>query len=375
MFLHILKYNFISALRVKQLNFWILIFPIILGTLFNIAFSGIMDSEKFKTIPVAIVEKSENKNFSSVVDSLTVGDTPMLKVEYIDEEKALDKLKNGDCKGIIYVDEKISLTVSSNGIEQSILKSFLEQYSSRETIITETAVNNPAALNEVIAQLSNEITTIETINLTDGNMDMSIQYFYNLIAMTCLFGSYLGVNTIINNQGNLSAVGARKCISSAKKYITLIAGLLSAYIVHIICLGVNLLYLIFVLRIDFGDKIPQIVLTTVIGGFAGIAMGFFIGSIGKISTNAKLGILTSISLILCFFSGLMAHNMRMKVENIFPILNKISPAALIADSFHSLNIYGVSERFYTNIITLIIISVIFTIGGLILTRRDSYANL
>jgi predicted Zn-dependent peptidase len=67
MFLHILKYNFISALRVKQLNFWILIFPIILGTLFNIAFSGIMDSEKFKTIPVAIVEKSENKNFSSVV--------------------------------------------------------------------------------------------------------------------------------------------------------------------------------------------------------------------------------------------------------------------------------------------------------------------
>ena len=199
MFLHILKYNFISALRVKQLNFWILIFPIILGTLFNIAFSGIMDSEKFKTIPVAIVEKSENKNFLSVVDSLTVGDTPMLKVEYIDEEKALDKLKNGDCKGIIYVDEKISLTVSSNGIEQSILKSFLEQYSSRETIITETAVNNPAALNEVIAQLSNEITTIETINLTDGNMDMSIQYFYNLIAMTCLFGSYLGVNTIINN--------------------------------------------------------------------------------------------------------------------------------------------------------------------------------
>ena len=135
------------------------------------------------------------------------------------------------------------------------------------------------------------------------------------------------------------------------------------------------MYLIFVLRIDFGDKIPQIVLTTVIGGFAGIAMGFFIGSIGKISTNAKLGILTSISLILCFFSGLMAHNMRMKVENIFPILNKISPAALIADSFHSLNIYGVSERFYTNIITLIIISVIFTIGGLILTRRDSYANL
>lgn len=375
MFLHILKYNFISALRVKQLNFWILIFPIILGTLYNIAFSGIMDSEKFKTIPVAIVEKSENKNFSSVVDSLTVGDTPMLKVEYIDEEKALDKLKNGDCKGIIYVDEKISLTVSSNGIEQSILKSFLEQYSSRETIITETAVNNPAALNEVIAQLSNEITTIETINLTDGNMDMSIQYFYNLIAMTCLFGSYLGVNTIINNQGNLSPVGARKCISSAKKYITLIAGLLSAYIVHIICLGVNLLYLIFVLRIDFGDKIPQIVLTTVIGGFAGIAMGFFIGSIGKISTNAKIGILTSISLILCFFSGLMAHNMRMKVENIFPVLNKISPAALIADSFHSLNIYGVSERFYTNIITLIIISVIFTIGGLILTRRDSYANL
>lgn len=375
MFLHILKYNLISAIRVKQLNFWILIFPIILGTLFNIAFSGLMDSVNFKTIPVAIVENSKNENFSSVVNSLTIGDTPMLKVEYTDEEKAFDKLKNGDCKGIIYIDESISLTVSSNGIEQSILKSFLQQYKSKETIITETAMNNPAVLNDVIAQLSNEITSIENINLTDGNMDMSIQYFYNLIAMTCLFGSYLGVNTIINNQGNLSAVGARKCISPARKSITLIAGLLSAYIVHLLCLTVNLLYLIFVLGIDFGDKIPQIVLTTLIGGFAGIAMGFFIGSIGKISTNAKLGILTSTSLILCFFSGLMAHNMKMKVENSFPLLNKISPAALIADSFHSLNIYGVSERFYTNIITLIAISLIFIISGLIITRRDSYANL
>ena len=312
--------------------------------------------------------------FISSVESLNYKNIGF-EVEYTDEEKAFDKLKNGDCKGIIYIDESISLTVSSNGIEQSILKSFLQQYKSKETIITETAMNNPAVLNDVIAQLSNEITTIENINLTDGNMDMSIQYFYNLIAMTCLFGSYLGVNTIINNQGNLSAVGARKCISPARKSITLIAGLLSAYIVHLLCLTVNLLYLIFVLGIDFGDKIPQIVLTTLIGGFAGIAMGFFIGSIGKISTNAKLGILTSTSLILCFFSGLMAHNMKMKVENSFPLLNKISPAALIADSFHSLNIYGVSERFYTNIITLIAISLIFIISGLIITRRDSYANL
>ena len=61
MFGHIFKYSMLSDLRVKSLNFWILLFPIILGTLFSLAFGNFSNSEKFKSIPVAIVEEKQNE--------------------------------------------------------------------------------------------------------------------------------------------------------------------------------------------------------------------------------------------------------------------------------------------------------------------------
>ena len=131
----------------------------------------------------------------------------------------------------------------------------------------------------------------------------------------------------------------------------------------------------FILKINFGDNIPMIFAASFVGSAVSIAMGFFIGSIGKFTMGTKIGILSSFSMILCFFSGLMVESIRMKVERYFPVLNKISPAALISDSLYSINIYDTYDRFCTDIISLIIITIVFIAGGLFLTRRDEYASL
>ena len=88
MFGHIFKYSMLSALRVKSLNFWILLFPIILGTLFSLAFGNFSNSEKFKSIPVAIVEEKQNENFNNVIKSISESDDPLLKPEYTDRKTA-----------------------------------------------------------------------------------------------------------------------------------------------------------------------------------------------------------------------------------------------------------------------------------------------
>lgn len=374
MFFHVFKYNFLSALREKGIMFWIAVFPIILGTLFNIAFSHILESENFDTVPVAIVEIKENQAFSSVLDSVSKGDNPLLKPDFVDEKNAKELLSDNKCKGIIYVGDEISLTVSSSGASQSVLKGFLDQYIENEAIIKDIAASNPSALENVIKRMSEEINCNTDIQM-NGNTDVTTQYFYNLIAMVCLFGSFLGMNTIIKNQGNLSEIGARKCVSPVRKSVSLLAGLLSSYILHVICVFISLAYIVFVLGVDLTDNLAEIVLIVFAGSLAGITMGFFVGSIGKLSANAKQAVLTSFSMLLCFFSGLMMSNMRMVVEKKFPLLNRISPAALISDSFYSINIYGAGERFYTNIITLLIVSVIFAVCGLLFARRDSYVSL
>ena len=99
MFLHLLKYELLTGLRNRQAMFWMLAFPIILGTFFNIAFSGLYSDELFKEIPVAVCTEQENATFSEVMDSLSEGGYALFAPEYLAENKAMKKLENGDFDG------------------------------------------------------------------------------------------------------------------------------------------------------------------------------------------------------------------------------------------------------------------------------------
>ena len=123
------------------------------------------------------------------------------------------------------------------------------------------------------------------------------------------------------------------------------------------------------------NKIGPMLLVIFVATFLGISSGFFIGSIGKLSHSVKEAITVAYSLISCFLSGLMIHGMRMTVEKICPVINDINPAVMISDSFYALEIYDTYDRFIGNIIAMLILSVIFMAGGIILGRRKQYASL
>ena len=53
MFVHNFKYSLKILFKNKGLLFWTFIFPIILGTLFNLAFSNIEKIETFNKIEIA----------------------------------------------------------------------------------------------------------------------------------------------------------------------------------------------------------------------------------------------------------------------------------------------------------------------------------
>ena len=71
----------------------------------------------------------------------------------------------------------------------------------------------------------------------------------------------------------------------------------------------------------------------------------------------------------------MVVDMYARVEAACPIINRINPAALISNCFYSLNIYDTYTKYTTNIITLLIISAVFCIGGFLISRREKYASL
>ncbi len=377
MFLHSLKYEVKVGLRNKELIMWLMIFPVVLGTFFKIAFGNIYNSEKISTIPVAIVENVENEVFDEVMTAISESDEPLFKPCYTDADSAEKLLEKGDASGIIYVDENgLSMGVSeAEGIEQSIIESFIRQYTARETVIKSAAEKNPMGIAATVEAMNVGEDMNRNIPLTDGNTDMYIQYFYNLIAMVGMFGSITGLHIAMENQANLSPSGARNNVSPVNKLTKIIADLLGSFIGQAVCVIISTTYIAFVLGVDFGSRLPLVYLSGILGGCTGVSMGFFVGSIGSMSIGAKTGLSMSFSMICCALSGLMVGDIKALISEYAPIINKINPAAVISDSFYCLNLYRDYDRYIEKIVTLIVIIVVFTIGGFVMTRRKKYASL
>ena len=155
----------------------------------------------------------------------------------------------------------------------------------------------------------------------------------------------------------------------------IIAELFSNVIFQFICNLVSFVFIVLVLKIDLTYHLPLAILTVFVGCLTGTAMGFFVGAIGAFSEGTKQGILVSGSLLLCFLSGLMVGNMWIIVENTCPVINRISPAALISRAFYTLGIQDNLNQYYQCILTLIGISALFCLGGFLLTRRKRYASI
>ena len=379
MFRHNFKYDLITSLRVKEVILWLIIYPIALGTFFKVAFGNIYDNDiKFSTVKAAVVVSSEQNGeaFKKVAQTLENEDDAMFSFIYTDKDDAFKKLKDEDVRGIIFVDDRLSLTVSSNSLKSTMLERFVEKYNLNTKIITDTAKNDPAKVEAVAKALSEELSTVKAEALSDGNTNMYDQYFYNLLAMVALFGTITGLHVATHNQGNLSALGARKCISPTPKSKTILANLCATFVVQAICMVISLTFIITVLRVDMGSRLPLVYLTSILAGTVGCSMGFFIGSIGRFNESTKDAVCTASSLLLCFCSGLMDASIKQKIaESSFAWFNKVNPAAVICESFFSLNIYNDYSRYIQCVVTMIITSAVFVMLGFFMTRRRKYASL
>ncbi|MBE5923229.1 MAG: ABC transporter permease [Lachnospiraceae bacterium] len=384
MFLTVFVNRFKIVLRSVDAILWSLAFALALGTLFYFAFKSIYKNAMNVTVDVAVVEGEEqygSGNMSDLLKELTYEDgTKMLNIKKVDmkEAKKLLDAKEPKVSGIIDLREMsdIKLIVNETGVEASMLGgivSILRQYSS---IIVETIKSNPANVNSVIESFDNDVKgLVKSEPITGNNKDPYVTYFYNLIAMMAVMASMSGVSIPESCQANQSEVGKRVDCSPVNRVLYEIAGLLSAAIIKIAITIIGLCYFIFVLKIDFGGDLPYIFMTAILATLLGLSLGFFIGHIGSFSKKTRENILTTVVVAGGFLSGLMVANIKSLIEVKCPIINRINPSAVISDAFYTLNMYGVSDRFYHSIIYIVGLTIVFIVAGLIMSRRKSYASL
>ena len=376
------KYALLRLMRNKANLFWILVFPIVLGCFFKIAFSNITASESFHTIPVAVVEgdNADATAFHTMIEQLS-GDSEdaMLSATFCDDKKARTLLEKGKVDGIFYTTDTVELAVNSDlsdaSINQSILQSLLTQYYLNRDLIVQILTTNPGNIESLVDSIGQSVDTRKEVSLTRNNTDTYDQYFYNLIAMACLYTAMGGINLAINSSANLSSLAARKTIAPAKRAALIGAELLAIILFESLLNMVSFLFIVTVLGVHMTTHLGLAMLTILISTTFSITFGMFLGCVGPKSEGGKTGLMFAVVMPLCFLSGLMMGTMRMVVEKYAPFVNRINPAALISDSFYALNNYDTLTRYTGNILTLLLMTVLFLIISILVTRRKTYASL
>ena len=367
-----------------MLIFWTFAFPIILGTLFNMAFKDIESSEKLDIINIAIINTEEfkkNKMYKEIFDNLSDENNQdrLFNIKYVNLEEAQNLLNDNEIDGFITFTDKFKITVKSSGINETVLKTVTDEITQNELIfqnITKYEIQNgnydPNIINIIQEKLNNK-TNIE--NISNDNLSYTMIEFYTLISMTCLYGGILTMVSINNCLPDMSNKGKRVSIAPVKKSKLIFSSLLASYITQLIGLALLFIFTIFVLKVDYGSNLPLIILLALTGSLAGLSLGIFISTIFKTNENTKTGIIISVTMLGCFFSGMMGITMKYIIDKNIPIINKLNPASMITDGFYSLYYYDTLTRYYTNIISLLIFAFLLITISILKLRRQKYDSI
>ncbi len=383
MFYHNFKYTLKVLLRNKGLLFWTFAFPILLGLLFNMAFKDIESKEAFDVIDIAIVENAYFENdlvFKESFKALSSDDSnKIFNITYTDLEDAKKLLEEEKITGYLTLTGTgVNITVTSSGTEETILRYVTEEIESEKEIIysfltSEKEEENNNFEEEISKIMAN--TDAKINNISNKNLGYTMIEYYTLIAMAALYGGTISMNATNYKLANMNPVGKRTAISPVSKRKMILGSLLASYIVQLIGLSLLFIFTIFVMKVDYGNNLPLVILLGLVGSLAGLSLGIMISSLFKTNENNKDGILISVTMLWCFLSGMMGITMKYVVDKYVPILNKINPASMMTDGLYALYYYETKERYFFDIISLLVFSFIMIIISYRSLRRQKYDSI
>lgn len=394
------KYT-LMALRTRSMIWWTFLFPVCLSTLFYFTFSSIDATDQFHSIPVAVVRDQEMEQdavFLQVLEAMSAPESSTRKVSetsddvltnHSSEEKdgllsvtwtasvesAQELLESGDITGIIRLENGLPvLSVTENGLNQTILKSFLDQYLQMRTAIQDILAENPLTILSASSMFQLQEYTQE-VSISKNEATYTVNYYYALIAMICLYGAFYGMSVVSALQGNLSPQGALRSVSPYSRSRQFLADMASSIATHFIILILVLLYIRYVLRINFGSSMLPVLLVCLIGGAVGVSFGALITVPACLKAGMKEAIIVCGSLICSFFSGLMMSGINYTVAQKAPLFAMLNPCARITDALYCLYYYDGYDRYFQNIAILAVMFLVMTSITVYFIRRHQYESI
>lgn len=392
MFIHNLKYAIKSLLKNRTLIFWTFAFSIILSTFFYMAFSNIENDEKLQIFDIAVIDNDgfeKQEIYKETLKKLSQeSDDKLFNIKYVGKEEAEDLLEKSEIEGyILFENETPKIVVKNTGTYQTIIKFVVDEIEQTKTLVTYLTeqdikkeiengninFNTENIVNNILAKINNE--KVELKNISNSNLSYMMIEYYTVIAMACMYGGMIGITAINGCLANMSDRGKRIAVSPTRKSVIVLSSAIGAYFVSLIGVALLIIFLVLALKVNFGTNLGLVILLAMIGNLAGTSLGVLIASCFKVSEGTKTGITISVSMILSVLSGMMGVTLKYLIDKNAPIINRMNPNNLITDGFYSLYYYNTLDRYWSDILNLLIFSIICLVISFISLRREKYDSI
>lgn len=376
--LQIMKRQILVNIREKSNIFWTMLFPLILATLFHFTLGGTIGEHAMEDIRAAFVtdQNADSQEEEAFLKYLESFDQDWFQIIPMSQEEAREALKNDEILGIFYGGEEKKLVIGEDCTYTSILSQTLEIYEKNEHMLAQIAKEHPENLQAAAEAMGEWGAYTETVTFRGDSLDYTQNYFFALIAMTCLYGSFMGMYNTVGVQANTSDLGARLAAGCVKRYKTIIASLLSSWLVSFAEVLVLLFYMDAVLGdIHIGEQGGEILLICFAATLYSSSIGMVIGTVGTWSTSLKNGIIVAESLACSFAADLMISGVKETIETYVPVINRINPGALITDAFYSVLIYEDGEKYFRSLSLLTFFGILLLAAAGLSMRRMRYESI
>ncbi len=376
---------------------WALIFPIVLTTVFNFMFEPLRAQTSIEAVEVAVVDDEAWRDapFAQVVDALTEGDEPLLKIHAVESEhEAREVLEQGVICGAYAVDAATGephvilapLSASSDSdasyeINRSIIEAVATSYLQNQELVTHIAASNPMALANTGAVQSAfaQTASVQEISLTHSQPDTVVRFYYALLGMASLFAAQLAEDVVWKLQPRASQVGARRAVSGTSSMRLLAQAIAACWTVSTGFLAIAFGYICVTAHIDFAGR--ELLCLTGIAAASALSCGIgaAIGALpGKLTADSRSGILTAATCLLSIFAGLYGEPTMALADRIaqaFPAAMWINPVSLIRDLFYSLYYYDALAPFLLRAGACVGMAALFCCVAVAFMRRQNREHL
>lgn len=380
-FWHLFKYRLLGTVRDVETIFWTLAFPLIMATFFGLVFSNLTgDYVEFETVRIGIIESESYANdpqFQSSLKEASQGEGKALfdVSVYQTEEEALAALNNKDISGYVEVGSELVMHVSGTGFNQSLMKTFLDWYAQMNSAVNNIVKENPAAGIRIQDVMTEKVVYTREKQTDMKKPDSMITYYYALIAMTCLYGAFMGMKEVNFVQANQSSQGARQSVAPTHKLKVFSSSLCAVTLIQFASILILIIFLVFVFKVEFANQVGYILLASFAGCSLGVAFGALVSALVKKREGVKVAIIISISMALSFLSGMMQSSVKVAIETAVPQLAYLLPGNLISNTFYALYYLEGYNRYFTNVALMFAMTGVLYLIVFTVMRRQQYASI